>query len=62
MESTARHALTVRPGDPRVIDMLGRALLAMNRPEEAAREFERALQIDPGYAPSRQSLAIIRGR
>ena len=43
-----------------MIDLLGRVMLAKNRPDDAVKEFERALTIDPAYAPSKESLARLR--
>lgn len=41
-------------------DLLGRVLGSQGKIDEAVREFERALQIDPTYEQARQDLAVTR--
>lgn len=41
---------------------LGRVLLEKGRLAEARRHFERALELEPGYAPAVQGLEIMKGR
>jgi tetratricopeptide (TPR) repeat protein len=45
------------PGKPRPHLLLGEALDAAGRRDEAEREFRRAVEIDPDFAPGRTSLA-----
>jgi tetratricopeptide (TPR) repeat protein len=59
-EQRARQALVIKADDARMVDLLGRVMLARNRPDDAVKEFERALAIDPQYAPSKESLANLR--
>lgn len=59
-EIHARQAVAFRPDDPAAHDVLGRALALQGKTAEAAAAFERALQIDPGYAEARDHLERIR--
>jgi tetratricopeptide (TPR) repeat protein len=57
----AREAAALRPSDPVVYDLLGQALALAGRWTDARAEFDRALQLDPGYSDAREHLARIRG-
>jgi len=43
------------PDDPAVLTALGQALLAVNKPTEAAQRFERVLQLDPDSAVNEEN-------
>jgi tetratricopeptide (TPR) repeat protein len=49
-----------RPGDLRVLNLLGIALTGAGRVEAANRRFEAALERDPGFDAARRNLAINR--
>ena len=55
----AREALVLRPNDPALHDLLGRALLLEGSLEEARVHFERALEIDPSYPQARDEIKRI---
>jgi len=41
---------------------LGIALVKQGRTAEAAAQFKKAIEIDPGYAEARRNLGIVTGR
>ena len=55
----ARQAIALRADDPVAHDLLARALAVQGYFDEAIREFERSLAIDPSYAEAREGLARI---
>jgi tetratricopeptide (TPR) repeat protein len=57
LEAAAGH-----PDDPAAHDIIGRVLLSEGRIEEARRAFERALQIDPAFAPAADALRSLAVR
>ena len=58
-EAELRQLLAVQESAP-LRDLLGVALDAQGRADEAERELERAVALDPGYAPAHQHLARVR--
>lgn len=56
----AREAIALRPRDPVPYDLLGQALARQGHFEDAAAQFSRALQIDPGNEEVRQHVAQIQ--
>lgn len=50
----------LRPNDPAVHDLLGRAWASQGKFDNAATQFEKALRIDPTYAEAREHLSRIR--
>ena len=56
----AARAVNDISGDAVGHDLLGRGLAMQRHLDEASREFERALQIDPGYAQAREDLDEVR--
>jgi len=58
-----RHAATLNPNDPTVRANLGEALLRQGNLEEAAEEFEKALELDPEEedAGANRARAILEG-
>lgn len=57
-----RQALALEPRSVLAHNSLGTSLARLGRPEEAAREFEAALAIDPNYPPAWRNLARWRGQ
>lgn len=60
----ARRAVIQRPDDPLALDLMGQVLLRLQDGLNAQRFFERALQIDPAYAPAHLHLGqvfLLRG-
>ena len=60
-ERFLRSAVAVAPDSAAAHHMLGIDLLVLQRPEEAAREFETTLRIQPENADARKLLGIARG-
>jgi tetratricopeptide (TPR) repeat protein/mono/diheme cytochrome c family protein len=58
-EALARHRLARNPHDVAARFNLGSVLLLRGRPDEALREFEAALAVDPGHATVRNSHATV---
>jgi predicted Zn-dependent protease len=54
--AAAGAAVRARAGDPRTWMLYGQAALGAGRPEEAARAWERALELDPGIAEAHFAL------
>lgn len=57
-EKAHRAALALEPRSDSLHNNLGYNLLMQNRHEEAAREFQEALQLNPGSAMARNNLAL----
>lgn len=55
-ETLFRHMTALAPGSPRAHDLLGKVLLREGRSEEAERELELAIEIDPSYASAHANL------
>lgn len=51
--------MTLNPEDPAAHGMLGRVLAVQGKIGDARAEFERSLQIDPGYGQAREDLERI---
>jgi Flp pilus assembly protein TadD len=51
-----RRALRLCPNNARMHHELGKVYLSMDRKSDAEHEFKQALDIDPSYAPAKQSL------
>ena len=60
--TASRVAVKQFPGDARVHNTRGVALLAMNRLDEAARSFRRALELDSNHKKARQNMGETRRR
>ncbi|MBA2442937.1 MAG: tetratricopeptide repeat protein [Rubrobacter sp.] len=60
--SRFEQALTLAPEEPEVIEAVGRALLGLERLEEAEASFMDALELDPGWAAPRMGLAALSMR
>jgi tetratricopeptide (TPR) repeat protein len=56
----AQQAVALDANDPAAHEVLGRVLAAMGKIDDARREFERALQIDPKYVPASEGLRSLR--
>ncbi|MEW6638495.1 MAG: tetratricopeptide repeat protein [Actinomycetota bacterium] len=56
------QALAAAPENPEVIEAVGRALLSLDRLEEAEASFLDALELDPGWAAPRMGLAMVAMR
>src|SRR5258706_121485 len=56
----AERAANDLPADAVGRVLLGRGLALQGHTDEASKEFERALQIDPGYAQARDDLDEVR--
>jgi Flp pilus assembly protein TadD len=56
----AGRAVTDLPDDAACHDLLGRGLALQGQLDEASKELERALQIDPGNAQARDDLDEVR--
>lgn len=54
---TFTRLVSLRPDDVQAAYSLGISLLAVDRPEDARREMERTLALDPGFMPARRRLA-----
>lgn len=54
--AAAKAAVKKWPDDPAAITLLGRALAAMGKVDEAGQKFNEALRIDPKYGAARQEL------
>jgi Flp pilus assembly protein TadD len=50
------QVLVLAPADPVAHDLAGRLAAGQGRVDDARREFERALQLDPGFEPARAHL------
>ena len=57
--SHAEQAVALLPAEPGAHDALARVLAAQGKHEDAVREFRRALDINPDYAPSREGLRAL---
>lgn len=57
-EKAHRAAVALEPRSDSLHNNLGYNLLAQNRNEEAVREFQEALRLNPGSAPARNNLAL----
>lgn len=57
----AQQAVRLEPGNPARHDFLGRVLAVLGRVGEARQTFERALEIDPTYAPARENIVRLEG-
>jgi tetratricopeptide (TPR) repeat protein len=55
----ARQAVILAPNDPAALDLLGETLFLLGDYPTATRFVERALQIDPTYAPALMHLGVI---
>ena len=55
----AEQAVTLDGNNPAAHDVLGRVFAAQRNFSEARRAFERALQLDPSFAPAREGLRAI---
>jgi tetratricopeptide (TPR) repeat protein len=55
----ARQAVLLSPSDPASQDVLAQVYILLNNPLLAQRFLERALQVDPGYAPARLHLGVL---
>jgi tetratricopeptide (TPR) repeat protein len=60
--SRFEQALEAAPENPEVIEAVGRALLELERLEEAEASFLDALELDPGWAAPRMDLALLAMR
>ena len=58
-EATFRAAILQTPGKPRLHYNLGNSLLAVGRTEDAKRQYDRALTLDPTYQEAREALTAI---
>ena len=52
----AQQAAALDPNDPAAHEVLGRVLASASKVDDARREFELALRIDPSYAPASEGL------
>jgi Flp pilus assembly protein TadD len=57
----AQRAVALARDDPAADEVLGRALVAAGRIDEARRAFEESLRIDPSYTPALEGLKRIGG-
>lgn len=55
----ARQLLLLSPADPAALDLMGQVLLLLQDPLNAERFIQRAIQINPDYAPARLHLAQV---
>jgi len=60
--SRFEQALVAAPGSPEAVEAVGRALLNLDRLEEAEASFLDALEIDPEWAAPRMGLALLAMR
>lgn len=54
-----RRALRLCPNNARMHHELGRVYMSMDRKNDAEHEFKQALNLDPSYAPAKQSLDLV---
>ncbi len=54
-----RRALRLCPNNARMHHELGKVYMSMDRKNDAEHEFKQALDLDPSYAPAKQSLDLI---
>jgi tetratricopeptide (TPR) repeat protein len=55
----ARRAIILDPSNPSSLDVMGRVFTILDDPLSAQRFLDRALRLDPGYAPARLHLGIL---
>lgn len=55
----ARKAVILDPSNPSSLDVMGRVFTILDDPLSAHRFLDRALRLDPGYAPARLHLGIL---
>jgi len=55
----SRQLLLLSPDDPAALDLMGQVLLLLEDPLNAERFIQRAIQINPAYAPARLHLAQV---
>ncbi|MGB3633187.1 MAG: tetratricopeptide repeat protein [Rubrobacteraceae bacterium] len=60
--SRFEQALEAAPGNPECIEAVGRALLSLDRLEEAEASFLNALELDPEWSAPRMGLAMVAMR
>lgn len=60
-EAVGRRLLAEGFEDPAVHNLLGRVALRVERPDVAAREFRRALDLNPGFKPASKNLKEAEG-
>src|SRR5262249_41319195 len=53
-----RQAAALDPKSARIQDEIGFLLVVLNRREDAMRSFERAIELDPQFAPARYHLGV----
>jgi tetratricopeptide (TPR) repeat protein len=58
-EEHAARMVALAPGDPEAHDLLGRVWASQGKLDAAKAQFEKALQLDPGYQDAREHLKAI---